>query len=101
MVHAWWGPWTHRTDWTPERAAQAREEMEFLTNELSGAKGLGGRSSKAASASERARVNVTRAIKTAMGRVGENDPDFGRHLETTVRTGTFCSYMPDSRVSID
>jgi hypothetical protein len=90
------------TSWNDtERAAQTRAEIEFLTRELSGAEGLGGRSRKAASASERARVNVTRAIRTAMARVAENDGSLGTHLDTTVHTGTFCSYTPDPRVPID
>ncbi len=90
------------TSWNdPERASHAQEQIDFLTTELAGAEGLGGRSRKSASASERARVNVTRAIRSAMARVAENDAELGRHLDTTVRTGTFCSYLPDPRVPID
>ena len=85
----------------PERASLARQEIEFLTKELSGAEGLGGRSRRAASPAERARVNVTRAIRTAMARVAENDGNLGRHLDTTVQTGTFCAYTPDPRAPID
>ena len=90
------------TEWNDsERAAQSREEMEFLTKALAGGVGLGGRSRRAAAPAERARLNVTRAIRTAMARVAENDADLGRHFDTTVRTGTFCSYMPDPRAPID
>jgi tetratricopeptide (TPR) repeat protein len=84
-----------------ERAAQVREEMDFLTKELSGAEGLGGRARKVGSAAERARVNVTRAIRTAINRVDNVDAELGRHLDATVRTGTFCSYMPDPRTPIN
>ncbi len=84
----------------PERAARAREEMEFLAHELAGAVGLGGRDRRAASAAERARVNVTRAIKAALGRIAEHSPALGRHLESAIRTGTFCSYSPDPRLPI-
>jgi tetratricopeptide (TPR) repeat protein len=84
----------------PERAARAREELEFIERELSAAVGLGGRSRKAASAAERARVNVTRATKAAMARLGDHSPALGAHLEQTVRTGTFCSYAPDPRAPI-
>ena len=84
-----------------ERASRIREETEHLTTELTAAMGLGGKSRKTTSASERARVNVTRAIRTAMTRILENDPELGHHLESTVRTGTFCSYVPDSRVPVD
>jgi len=84
----------------PERASRAREEMDFLAQELSAAVGLGGRDRKAASTSERARVNVTRAIKSAVQRIGENDAELGAYLDSTVRTGTFCSYVPDRRAPI-
>ena len=46
-----------------EREAQADAERDFLVRELSRALGLGGRDRRAASASERARVAVTRAIR--------------------------------------
>jgi hypothetical protein len=81
----------------PERAAQARKEMDFLVRELAGAVGLGGRDRKAASSAERARVSVTKAIRTTIRRVAEHDPDLGRELDATVRTGTFCVYEPDPR----
>ncbi|MEA2474455.1 MAG: hypothetical protein QOE06_2370, partial [Thermoleophilaceae bacterium] len=79
----------------PERAARAQEEIDFIGHELAGAVGLGGRDRKAASTSERARVNVTRTIKAAVDRIGSNDASLGRHLDQTIRTGTFCSYEPD------
>jgi len=81
-----------------ERAARAREEMEFLARELAGAVGLGGRDRRAPSDAERARVNVTKSIKAAQQRIGEHSPALGRHLASTIRTGTFCSYVPDPRV---
>ena len=84
----------------PERAARAKQEIDFLAHELAGAVGLGGRDRKAVSASERARVNVTRAIKSALIRVSEQDDALGRHLEATVKTGTFCSYEPDPRTPL-
>jgi hypothetical protein len=81
-----------------ERAARARTEMEFLADELAGAVGLGGRDRKAGSAAERARLSVTRAIRSALARIAEQHPALGRHLDATIRTGTFCSYTPDPRV---
>jgi hypothetical protein len=84
----------------PERAAKARNEMTFLADELAGAVGLGGRDRKAASASERARLSVTRAIRAALTRIGEQNPALGKHFDATIRTGTYCSYNPDPRVPI-
>jgi len=81
----------------PERVARAREEMDFIAHELSAAVGLGGRDRRAASASERARVNVTRALRREIRRIADEDARLGRELETTIRTGTFCAYEPDPR----
>ena len=74
------------------RAARAREEMEFIAEQLSGAVGLGGRDRKAASNAERARVNVTKRIKTTINKIAAGAPRLGRHLEATVKTGTFLAY---------
>jgi tetratricopeptide (TPR) repeat protein len=84
-----------------ERAARAAEERDFLVAELAGALGLGGRSRRAASPSERARVSVTRAIRAAIARIHEHSDALSEHLERTIRTGTFCSYMPDPHAPID
>lgn len=83
-----------------ERAARLREEIDFLARELGAAVGLGGRDRRAASNAERARVNVTRAIKAALERIAEHSPTLGRHLSVTIRTGTFCAYQPDPRVPV-
>ena len=78
----------------PERAARAREELAFLARELAGAVGLHGRDRRTGSDAERARVNVTRSIRTALKRVSEHDAVLGRRLGTAIRTGTFCVYEP-------
>jgi hypothetical protein len=69
--------------------------------ELSRAVGLGGRDRRAGSASERARVAVTRAVRQAMARISEQHTELGEHLDRTIRTGTYCSYLPDPRVPAD
>jgi tetratricopeptide (TPR) repeat protein len=80
-----------------EREAQADTERDFLVRELSRAVGLGGRDRRAASASERARVGVTRAVRKAIARIGEHNPRLGEHLDRGIRTGTYCAYLPDPR----
>jgi hypothetical protein len=50
----------------PERACQVRGEIEFVTDQLTAAVGLGGRDRTAASHAERARVLVTQSIKAAI-----------------------------------
>jgi len=84
-----------------ERAAQAATERDFLVRELAGAVGLGNRDRRAASASERARVAVTRAVRKAMARLAEHDARLGEHLDRAVRTGTYCAYLPDPRAPVD
>jgi tetratricopeptide (TPR) repeat protein len=78
-----------------ERAAKAREELDFLVHALAEAVGLSGRDRPAASDAERARVNVTRAIKATLERIEGACPSIGAHLRATVRTGQFCAYEPD------
>jgi hypothetical protein len=80
------------------RAERAREEMEFLAGELARGVGLGGRSRKAASAAERARQNVTRAILAVIRKIADGCPALGQHLQANVHTGTFCRYEPDPRL---
>jgi hypothetical protein len=84
----------------PARASRARREMEFLGDELARAVGLGGRDRRAASAAERARINVTRTIAAVLKRIAAASPALGEHLGATVRTGYFCSYTPDPRKPI-
>jgi tetratricopeptide (TPR) repeat protein len=77
------------------REAQADAERDFLVRELARAVGLGDRDRRAASDSERARSAVTRAIRQAIARIGEHHPELGEHLNHTIRTGTYCAYVPD------
>ncbi len=78
-----------------ERAEQAEQEIDALTRELSRAVGLGGRSRRAASASERARQSVAKTIKSALERIAHSDSAVGDIFSRCIRTGTFCSYQPD------
>jgi hypothetical protein len=84
----------------PARAAKARAERDFLVDELARAVGLGGRDRRAASHTERARLNATRAIRAAMANLARANPSLGRHLSSTIRTGRYCSYTPDPRAPI-
>jgi tetratricopeptide (TPR) repeat protein len=82
------------------REAQAEQERSFLVQELSRAVGLGGRDRRAGSASERARVAVTRSVRQAIARIGDHHPALGDHLQHSIRTGTYCAYEPDPRAPV-
>lgn len=81
-----------------ERASRAREEIDAITESLARDVGLGGRSRRASSPAERARVNVTLAIRSTLAKIAENSAALGAHLTSTIKTGTYCSYNPDPRV---
>ena len=81
------------------RVSQALAERDFLIRELSRAVGLGGSTRRAGSASERARVSVTRAVRHAMSRIGQHHPRLREHLDRAIRTGTYCVYLPDTRIT--
>ena len=83
-----------------ERASRAQAEIDALVQELSRAVGLGGRDRRAASAAERARLNVTRALRASIARIEETLPTLGRHLDRGVHTGGFCVYEPDEALRV-
>jgi hypothetical protein len=75
--------------------AEAKQfELDQLLGQLARAFGLGGRDRRAASAAERARLNVTRALRTAIAAVVEAVPA-ATVLDRRVRTGLYCAYEPN------
>jgi hypothetical protein len=84
-----------------ERAARAEDEIETLKAELARAVGLRGRSRRAASAAERARQRVKKAIQTALEGIGKLDQRLCQTLSRCIRTGTYCCYLPDCESAID
>jgi DNA-binding response OmpR family regulator len=77
------------------RMTTAQAEIEFLTAELAAAVGLGGRDRRVASSAERARLMVTKAIRAALHKIRDNHPALGHHLDTSITTGTYCTYTPN------
>ena len=82
-----------------EGATDIEEEMHLIAQELTRGKGIGGRSRKAKSPAERARVNVTKQINAAVKRIYGEHQALGQFLSNTVKTGIFCSYRPDRPVN--
>lgn len=81
------------------RAEKAQLELDLLVDQLAGARGLGGRQRQTGSTAERARSAVTWRIRSAIKRIAELHPELGEHLADSVRTGTWCSYQPQSPVT--
>ena len=76
---------------------RARLERDALLDELTRAVGQFERDRPLSADSERARINVTRALRRAVDEVRRAHPALAAHLDATVRTGLFCAYTPDPR----
>ena len=82
------------------RVAKVESEIDFLAREIARAVGLGGRDRRAGSAAERARLNVTRAIKSALQKISEHSSQLGDLLDRSIRTGSFSCYLANPRAPI-
>jgi hypothetical protein len=82
-------------DWNDAgRIDRLEDERDLLFAELSRALGVGGRQQRFADEAERARVNVSRAIRSAIRKLGAQVPNLAAHLDAAVTTGKSCSYDP-------
>jgi len=77
------------------RALRRREEIDAITEQLAAALGAGGRSRRAGSAAERARVNVRNSITNAIKNIRQYNKPLWRHLTGSIKTGTVCLYWPE------
>jgi non-specific serine/threonine protein kinase len=84
-----------RTFNDPRRATRLSEEIEQLTEQLGAGVGAGGRPRRSASAVERARLSVTKAVRASLARIEASHPALAYHLRAGIRTGTYCSYRSD------
>lgn len=75
-------------------AMQKQEELDRFVSELAAAFGLGGRERHVGSVPEKARLNVTRALRAAIGKIAEVVPVAAGALDRDVRTGLYCAYEP-------
>jgi hypothetical protein len=78
-----------------EHTGVLQGELDLLVGQLAQAFGLGGRSRQASSACERARLNVTRALRAATAKLREAMPEAGTALDRRLRTGLYCAYEPE------
>jgi tetratricopeptide (TPR) repeat protein len=82
----------------PVRAATARAEIESITAELQAAYGLYGARRTGAPA-EKMRKAVSNCVRDVLRKLQRQHEPLWRHLYTSVRTGTFCSYQPEHPTS--
>jgi RecA/RadA recombinase len=77
----------------PARAEGAETERTAILDELRRTTGLGGRPRQTSPEAERARVNVTRALRATLDQIARRAPKAGAHLQASIRTGRTCRYQ--------
>ncbi len=87
-----------RADHDRGRADRAELEMDALVDHLTAALGLAGRGRRSGGSAERARSAVTQRIRSTIRAVRAAHPEFARHLEASVSTGSYCAYRPERPV---
>ncbi len=80
-----------------ELGSRTHAEIGRLEEALAAAYGLarGSTPRDPRSTGERARKSVANRLRAVVARLGELDPDLGRHLTIALRTGTLCVYRPE------
>jgi len=68
-------------------------EEEFILKELNKATGLGGKTRSFNTDDEKARKTITARIRNSIKRIKSIHPALGSHLEQSILTGHYCSYM--------
>jgi hypothetical protein len=81
-----------------ERSARVQHEMDFLTSELSAAYGLRG-PRRTGDPAEKARTAVTMRLRATLAKIRQVHPTLGAHLQRSITTGRFCSYLPEEPIS--
>ena len=78
----------------PAEKAELKEQIEEIKSEVDKMRGFQGRPRNEDSPLERARINVTKQIKSAIDQIAKQDKAFGRHLRAFIETGASCCYSP-------
>lgn len=77
------------------RLEKAHADRDYLLTELTRTVGFGGRIRRTGDSSERARTAVARTVRYAIDQLATEHRPAAEHFRHSVRTGTYCSYVPD------
>jgi tetratricopeptide (TPR) repeat protein len=75
-----------------------QEEYDKILQHLTDSLGLAGKPREIGSSVEKCRSAVTWRIRQAIKKVENLHPDLGNHLTHSIKTGTFCSYRPETLI---
>jgi hypothetical protein len=81
------------------RLAMLRGEKEFLEQHILAATDPNGRIRKMDGDSGKARKAVYISLKAIIEKIHKKHPELGQHLQNSIKTGFFCSYLPDKPIS--
>ncbi len=81
------------------RLAMLRGEKEFLEQHILASTDPKGRIRKMDNDSDKARKAVYISLKAIIEKIQKKHPGLGQHLENSIKTGFFCSYLPDQPIS--
>jgi len=76
-----------------------QDEYDKLIEYLSQSLGLRGKVRESGNPIEKARSAVTWRIRSAIARIESYHPQLGAHLSNAIKTGSFCSYQPDRKIT--
>ena len=79
----------------PDKRLKDRQQLDYLNRYLGAVQNIGGRSRKAANSVERTRIRAKRAITRTLVKIRSSHVELWKHLNSTIRTGTSCVYIPD------
>ena len=82
-----------------EKTAALREEYDTILEQLTQSLGLSGKARKVGSTVEKARSAVTWRIRNGIKKIGQVHPELAKHLSSSIKTGTYCSYSPELDVN--
>lgn len=77
-----------------DAANRIRSDLAMIKRYLSETVDRRGNPRKANDHREKARINVQRHIKRAIGQIAQKHPTLGAHLKSSVQTGDYCIYDP-------
>lgn len=78
------------------KTEQLRGEYEILLEHLSQVTGMSSKIRKTGSSLEKARSAVTWRIRSSIKKIEKVHPKLAKHLSNSIKTGTFCSYVPET-----
>jgi hypothetical protein len=80
---------------SPDEKVMLQDELNILTKYISAATRLDGRDRCDNSSVDKARKNISGCIRRAITKISKYNEPLYFHLKSSIKTGIYCSYIPD------